>query len=165
VHAQPHHAAAPVMGSPSLNEEGVRVIQDAFQNPKFAPHWPMYLRNVKQFIKNAAPTFDERKYGFANFLEAVRAAQKAGILKLDRNRQGILRVYPGTVIPQPPRPSIPHLSEETQREVERHLQEPVTVEAEPVIEAAPVQEIIDVPVEAVTSDSDNAEDAGAGDEE
>src|SRR5439155_25080259 len=86
-HTQTSHNAAP-QATAALTEEGIRIVKDAFQNPKFAPHWPMYLRNVKQFIKNAAPTWDERKYGFVSFLEAVRAAQKAGILKLERNRQG-----------------------------------------------------------------------------
>src|ERR1051326_4442130 len=93
VRGQPH--VTPVTGS---SEEGLRIIQDAFQNPRFTPHWPMYLRNVKQFIKNAFPAFDERKYGFPSLLDAVRAAQRAGILRLDRNRQGILRVYPGSMI-------------------------------------------------------------------
>ncbi len=155
-HAPRHHGATshtPAQASSALSEEGIRIIQDAFQNPKFAPHWPMYLRNVKQFIKNAAPSWDERKYGFVSFLEAVRAAQRAGILKLERNRQGILRVYPGNLISQslrplqPPdeavRPEEPMLTEEL-------AEEPVTVEAEPIIEAAPVQDVIDVlPAEPV----------------
>src|SRR5262249_51822801 len=97
VHGQPH--VPQVTGS---TEEGLRIIQDAFQNPRFTPHWPMYLRNVKQFIKNASPAFDERKCGFPSFMDAVRAAQRAGILRLDRNRQGILRVYPGNLIQTPP---------------------------------------------------------------
>ncbi len=81
-------------------DEGVRAMQEVFQSPKITPHWPMYLRNVKQFIKNAAPAFDERRYGFASFLEAVRSAQRMGVFRLERNRQGILRVYPGSQISQ-----------------------------------------------------------------
>ena len=60
----------------------------------------MYLRNVKQFIKNSLPTFDEHRYGFHSFLEAVRSAQRAGLFRLERNRQGILRVFPGNQMPQ-----------------------------------------------------------------
>jgi uncharacterized LabA/DUF88 family protein len=93
--------------SPMQAEEGVRVMQEAFQNSKVVPHWPMYLRNVKQFIKNASPTFDEHKYGFHSFLEAVRSAQKAGLFRLERNRQGILRVFPGNLISQAQRPGLP----------------------------------------------------------
>jgi uncharacterized LabA/DUF88 family protein len=73
--------------TPERMEEGIRAMQDVFQNPKITPHWPMYLRNVKQFIKNAAPTFDERQYGFVSFLEAVRAAQRSGVFRLERNRE------------------------------------------------------------------------------
>jgi hypothetical protein len=59
----------------------------------------MYLRNVKQYIKNAAPTFDERRFGFTNFLETIRACQRSGLFRLERNRQGILRVFPGPQFP------------------------------------------------------------------
>jgi uncharacterized LabA/DUF88 family protein len=90
----------PAAPTPMQVEEGIRSMQDAFQNSKVTPHWPMYLRNVKQFIKNASPTFDEHRYGFHSFLEAVRAGQRAGLFRLERNRQGILRVYPGNLLSQ-----------------------------------------------------------------
>jgi hypothetical protein len=91
---------AAVPPSPLQVEEGIRVMQEAFQNSKIAPHWPMYLRNVKQFIKNSSPAFDEHRYGFHSFLDAVRSGQRAGLFRLERNRQGILRVYPGNQISQ-----------------------------------------------------------------
>jgi hypothetical protein len=99
--------AGPAAPSPMQQEEGVRSMQEAFQNSKVVPHWPMYLRNVKQFIKNSAPTFDEHRYGFHSFLEAVRSGQRAGLFRLERNRQGILRVFPGNLISQAQRPSGP----------------------------------------------------------
>jgi uncharacterized LabA/DUF88 family protein len=92
--------SGPSMPNPMQVEEGIRVMQEAFQNSRVPPHWPMYLRNVKQFIKNSSPTFDEHRYGFHSFLEAVRSGQKAGLFRLERNRQGILRVYPGNQISQ-----------------------------------------------------------------
>ena len=97
-------ASVPSGPSPMQAEEGVRAMQEAFQNSRITPHWPMYLRNVKQFIKNALPTFDEHRYGFHSFLEAVRSGQRAGLFRLERNRQGILRVYPGNQIAQGQRP-------------------------------------------------------------
>ena len=81
-------------------EEVVRAMQEAFQNSKVIPHWPMYLRNVKQFIKNSSPTFDEHRFGFHSFLEVIRSGQRAGLFRLERNRQGILRVFPGNLISQ-----------------------------------------------------------------
>jgi hypothetical protein len=90
----------PAGPSPAQAEEGVRALFDAFQHARTTPHWPMYLRNVKQYVKNAAPNFDERRYGFANFLEAVRAAGRAGLFRLERNRQGILRIFAGNQFPR-----------------------------------------------------------------
>ena len=71
----------------------------------------MYLRNVKQFIKNSSPAFDEHRYGFHSFLEAVRHAQRAGLLRLERNRQGVLRVFPGTLLSQLQRASMTRVEE------------------------------------------------------
>ncbi len=98
------HSAPPpppqLPASPEKIEEGVRALFEVFQNAKVVPHWPMYLRNVKQYIKNAAPAFDDRRYGFVNFLEAVRACGRAGLFRLERNRQGILRIFAGSQFPQ-----------------------------------------------------------------
>jgi uncharacterized LabA/DUF88 family protein len=55
--------------------------------------WPLYLRNVKQAIRQPNARFDERAYGFANLTDLLRAAQKAGLLKLERDRQGVIRVF------------------------------------------------------------------------
>ena len=121
----------PVGPTPSQMEEGVRAMQEVFQNAKITPHWPMYLRNVKQFIKNASPSFDERRYGFQSFLEAVRSAQRAGLFRLERNRQGILRVFPGNQMAQPHRVAPPsgEVVEETPV-----VEQPMTVDQRPSAE-------------------------------
>jgi hypothetical protein len=117
----------------------------------------MYLRNVKQFIKNATPTFDEHRYGFHSFLEAVRHAQRAGLLRLERNRQGILRVFPGNVLSQLQRPPLPRIDGPSVSEppmvpydVEDELipVQPVQqTESEPV-QAAPEEEVTEPPLES-----------------
>jgi len=61
--------------------------------------WPMYLRNVKQVFRQALPAFDERAYGFASLVDLLRAAQKEGIVRMDRDRQGVVRVFQGTAAP------------------------------------------------------------------
>ena len=61
--------------------------------------WPMYLRNVKQILRQATPAFDERAYGYATLVDLLRAAQRDGIVRLDRDRQGVVRVFQGQ---QPP---------------------------------------------------------------
>jgi len=60
--------------------------------------WPMYIRNVKQLVRSVDPTFDERKYGFSGFNELLRACAKDGLLRLERGRQGVLRVLPGAAL-------------------------------------------------------------------
>jgi uncharacterized LabA/DUF88 family protein len=57
--------------------------------------WPMYLRNVKQLLRAADGAFDERRYGFAGLVELVRGCQKEGLVRLERDRRGGLRVFPG----------------------------------------------------------------------
>jgi hypothetical protein len=53
----------------------------------------MYVRNVKQAMRATDPGFDERKHG--NLVEILRAVQRDGLVRLDRDRQGVLRVFQG----------------------------------------------------------------------
>jgi uncharacterized LabA/DUF88 family protein len=132
-HEAAEHTQPPSGPTPEQMEDGVRAMQEVFQNAKITPHWPMYLRNVKQFIKNASPSFDERRYGFHSFLEAVRSGQRAGLFRLERNRQGILRVFPGSQISQAPRSAMPQADEASIAEQSTHS---FTIE-----EQAPIQEV------------------------
>jgi uncharacterized protein (TIGR00288 family) len=59
-----------------------------------APRWPMYLRNVKQLFR--AGSFDERRYGFSSLMDLLRGCQREGLLRLERDRRGGLRVFQGT---------------------------------------------------------------------
>ncbi|MGE0460614.1 MAG: NYN domain-containing protein [Vicinamibacterales bacterium] len=84
--------------------EGVALVRRVLGEGSAQPRWPMYPRQFKQFLRAADPTFDERKYG--SIAELMRACQKDGILKLERDRQGGLRVFAaggGT-----PRVAVPH---------------------------------------------------------
>jgi hypothetical protein len=71
--------------------EGVAFVRRVLAEAVTAPRWPMYPRQFKQFLRAADPTFDERKYG--SIAELMRACQKDGLLKLERDRQGGLRVF------------------------------------------------------------------------
>jgi len=64
--------------------------------------WPMYLRNVKQVFRQATPPFDERAYGYGTLVDLLRAAQKEGIVRMERDRQGVVRVFQGAGSPQRP---------------------------------------------------------------
>jgi hypothetical protein len=82
--------------------DGVALVRRVLAEAKTEPRWPMYPRQFKQFLRNAQPDFDERKYG--SIADLMRACQKDGLLRLERDRQGALRVFGGGS----PRASVPH---------------------------------------------------------
>jgi ribonuclease E len=57
---------------------------------------------VKQILRSVDETFDERRYGFTGIVEALRYCQREGLFRLDRDRQGVLRVYPGPALQRSP---------------------------------------------------------------
>jgi hypothetical protein len=61
----------------------------------------MYVRNVKQLLRAADSSFDERRYGFGGILDLLRASQRDALLRLERDRQGVLRVFPGNALQRP----------------------------------------------------------------
>jgi uncharacterized LabA/DUF88 family protein len=71
--------------------DGVALVRRVLAETTTPPRWPMYPRQFKQFLRAAEPSFDERRYG--SIAELMRACQKDGILKLERDRQGGLRVF------------------------------------------------------------------------
>ncbi len=116
--SEPEHAPveaaerdeAPRAGEPERFVEGVREVRRLFESAPTPPRFPMYLRNVKQFLRAVDPSFDERRYGFSGLVELLRACQKDGLLRLERGRQGVLRVFAGgsmraapVAVPAPPR--------------------------------------------------------------
>jgi hypothetical protein len=87
---QPDSGPAPAEMSMSLGD-GVALVRRVLAEATTQPRWPMYPRQFKQFLKSAQPDFDERRYGSINDL--MRACQKDGLLRLERDRQGGLRVF------------------------------------------------------------------------
>ena len=129
--------------SPEQVDDAIRALTEVFQHATVVPHWPMYLRNVKQYIKNAAPTFDERKFGFTNFLETIRSCQRSGLFRLERNRQGILRVFPGPQFPHQAS-SAPMSAAEQERATEAAFiaaAEAAILAAEPLIQSSSPKEM------------------------
>ncbi|MGD9902390.1 MAG: NYN domain-containing protein [Vicinamibacterales bacterium] len=77
--------------------EGVELVRALLADPPQPPRWPMYLRQIKQFIRASHPDFDDRKYG--SIVDLMRACQKEGLIRLERDRQGGLRVFSATAAP------------------------------------------------------------------
>jgi uncharacterized LabA/DUF88 family protein len=75
--------------------DGYRIMERVFVREGAHPRFPMYVRQVKQFIKTVDESFDERRYGFAGILDALRFGQREGLFRLERDRHGGVRVHPG----------------------------------------------------------------------
>ena len=81
--------------SPMTMQDGVRTVLSAFGGAAKPPRWPMYVWQAKQFLRNAVEGFDEKHYGFASVGDLLRAAGKEGVLRVERDRQGAIRVFAG----------------------------------------------------------------------
>jgi uncharacterized protein (TIGR00288 family) len=142
--------------SPMSMQDGIQAVRQAFSQATPSVRWPMYVRQAKQYLRGAIEGFDERKYGFASVVDLLRAAGKEGVLRIERDRQGAVRVFPGANLggrPAPtvvevPEPAVESTVEDTPIEavaepiaVERVIAEPVDeppiVDVEPVLEPTP----------------------------
>ncbi|HLI35711.1 MAG TPA: hypothetical protein VKW70_11740, partial [Terriglobia bacterium] len=63
------------------------------------PGRPLYLRQIRQPLRALEPNFDERRYGYRGTLDFLHQAQRAGLLKLIRDHQGIWRIHPPSAAP------------------------------------------------------------------
>lgn len=98
---QPASMPAPGEALAAQQAEAVALLRRVIENATQPLRWPMYVRNVKQLIRAADTSFDERRYGFGGILDLLRGAQRDGILRLERDRQGVLRVFPGNALQRP----------------------------------------------------------------
>ena len=100
-HEEPTEAAPqPAPGEPRT-ADGIREVRRLFQAAQNPPRWPMYIRQAKQFLRNVDPAFDERKFGFASLVDLLRACQREGVFRIERDRQGVMRLFPGNVMQVP----------------------------------------------------------------
>jgi hypothetical protein len=58
----------------------------------------MYIRQAKQFLRNVDSAFDERRFGFGSLVDLMRACQREGLFRIERDRQGVMRLFPGNVM-------------------------------------------------------------------
>jgi uncharacterized protein (TIGR00288 family) len=153
--------------SPMTMQDGIRAVQQAFTSAPTPPRWPMYVRQAKQFLRNAIPNFDERTYGFASVVDLLRAAGKEGVLRIERDRQGAVRIFPGAALeeqvsttPYVPEPAVDE-TEDTVVDASADVQPEATISAEPVFEFEAVAErpIMDADVApAIDTDDELEED-------
>ncbi len=111
--------------APAQLAEAVRAVQEAIQNSTSRPHWPMYLRTFKQFLRSANPPLDERRLGISNLYDLVRQAQRDGVLRVERNRQGILRIFPGDRLAQSAQEEPPDQSLSQSTSIQEQMEVPL----------------------------------------
>ena len=92
-------SASATNGTGARAADGIREVRRLIQTAPRAPRWPMYIRQLKQFLRGVDAAFDERKYGFETLGDLMRACQRDGLLRIERDRQGGMRIFPGTVTP------------------------------------------------------------------
>jgi uncharacterized LabA/DUF88 family protein len=90
------HSPPPAGGARAA--DGIREVRRLFQSAQNPPRWPMYIRQAKQFLRNVDASFDERKFGFGSLVDLLRACQREGLFRLERDRQGVIRLFPGNVM-------------------------------------------------------------------
>jgi uncharacterized LabA/DUF88 family protein len=95
--AEPAREAAPPSNGSGRAADGIREMRRLLQSAQRPPRWPMYIRQLKQFLRGVDPTFDERKFGFENLGDLTRACQRDGVFRIERDRQGGMRIFPGTI--------------------------------------------------------------------
>jgi uncharacterized LabA/DUF88 family protein len=96
--------AKPAGGAPAQEPraaEAISEIRRLFQAAQNPPRWPMYVRQAKQYMRNVDTTFDERKFGFNSIMDLFRAAQREGLFRIERDRQGVMRLFQGNVMQTP----------------------------------------------------------------
>ena len=94
-HAHPHghgHAHGPAVEPLGTQADGVSRASKILAAAKNA-RWPMYLRNVKQILRQADGGFDERRYGFGGLMDLLKALQRDQFVRIERDRRGGLRVF------------------------------------------------------------------------
>ena len=128
----------PVPNADASLGDGVALVRRVLTEATTAPRWPMYPRQFKQFLRTAQPDFDERRYG--SIADLMRACQKDGILRLERDRQGALRVFASGGAP---RATVPHGWGTAHRDNGADL-DTAGADAAPVVDA--VAEVVEPPV-------------------
>src|SRR5947208_3957564 len=118
-----------------------------------APNRPLYMRQVRQGMRSLDKNFDERRYGFRGILDLLHQAQREGLIKLQRDRKGVWRIFPvstpapAAVEPWPASPPVVAATEPlASADVLRSGQAPAA--AEPLAAAEPTKLPEEFPVSA-----------------
>ncbi len=150
-------AVAPAAPTASLEEALTALRQALPAHFEKAPNRPVYLRQIRQVLRAAGASIDERS-GFRGLLDLLHQAQREGWLRLHRDRKGVWRVFPATApaaapaVPTEVAPEAPEILEPEVQPVETDVNWDVIEQPDevPVPEAPPESPVVEevAPVEA-----------------
>jgi uncharacterized protein (TIGR00288 family) len=134
-------ADAPAI-APVSQEDSLALLRQAISSHfEKTPHRPLYLRQIRQVMRAAGSSIDERA-GFRGLLDLLHQAQREGWVRLHRDRKGVWRAFPAG--PPVQAPVIP-----IREEVETAEAAEATVEVSPIPESDVLPVETDVNWEAV----------------
>ncbi len=144
---QPMAAHAPLSEPVKQTESAEAGVQRAGKilSAATTARWPMYLRNVKQILRQADGGFDERRYGFGGLMDLLKACQREGLVRIERDRRGGLRVFQGSALARPTvAPSAPREILDVESETE-----PIELQPRELFEASEPIEIEERQIEPI----------------
>jgi hypothetical protein len=97
--APPAPAATAPASPPASPEDSLAALRQALPSHfEKTPNRPLYLRQIRQLLRAAGSSADERA-GFRGLLDLLHQAQREGWLRLHRDRKGVWRVFPAGPAP------------------------------------------------------------------
>ena len=115
-------------------------VRQAIEQAPQPPRWPMYVRQFKQSLRANDKSLDEQGNGHGTVLDWIRACQRAGILRLERDRRGQMRVFPGAALQQAAG-VVPPMFNPTQPTVEEALSDESSSDSSHIVDMiSPVQD-------------------------
>jgi len=93
---------APTETSALDRSAGLEKLRSALARSVKGPSRPLYMRHVLKALRGEEKDFKEQSYGFRSLLDLLHSAEREGVVRLERDRRGVLKIFPtGTVAEKP----------------------------------------------------------------
>ncbi|MGE5327443.1 MAG: NYN domain-containing protein, partial [Deltaproteobacteria bacterium] len=91
----PAEAAPQITDDPARRAEALEILKNVLAAATAkAPNRPLYMRHIRQGLKAAGHDLEDRRLGFRGTLDLLYHAERAGLIRLTRDRNGVLRIFP-----------------------------------------------------------------------
>ena len=88
------NGGAEVAHTPESSAQAVSTLRQALAAAaERSPNRPLYMRQVRQQLRSVDPKFDERRMGFRGLLDLLHQGQREGLVRLQRDRKGVWRIF------------------------------------------------------------------------